>query len=312
MSRHSLKALARADRRARHAFAVVSIAAAVAIAGPAAAQAQAPAAGAAPQAPASQTPTPQTPAPQAGAPDHDGWKLSITPYLWLPHVSGNASFATADFGVRDLSARIGPESYLKDMRFAAMLSGEARKDNFLIATDLIYLNLGGSSAKVTSVTLPGLGSVPVTDAGTKMSGQSVIWTAAGGYSLLRNETVQLDALVGFRFMAMSSTINWNVSAFNGAVSRGGSVSRNTSLMDGIVGLKGRIRIPESNFYLPFYADIGAAPASFTWQVMGGVGYSFGWGDVSVAYRYLQFQTTDNRPIQRLGMGGPELGIRIPF
>ncbi len=291
------------------------IAVSVATTSPAAAQTS-------PVTPAPVTPAPVTPAPAASqapivqAPtsqtsaDHGGWTFSITPYLWLPHVSGNARFDTPEFGVRGLSATVGPDSYLKDLRFAAMLSAEARKDNFLIATDLIYLNMHGTSAKVTSVNLPRIGSIPVSDSGTQMNGQSVIWTAGGGYALLREDPIQLDALVGFRFMSMSSTLNWNISI--GPLGRSGSVSRSTTLMDGIVGIKGRIRIGDSAFYVPFYGDIGAAPASFTWQVMTGLGYGFSWGDLSLTYRYLQFQTTDDRPIQRLGMGGPMLGVRFTF
>lgn len=242
----------------------------------------------------------------------NGWQFSLTPYVWLPHVSGSATLDTPEFGPKGLSAKIGPDSYLKDLRLAAMLSGEARKDGFVLASDFIYLNLHGSSARVESVTLPVVGSVPVRDTGTTMNGQSVIWTGGAGYNVVRNDILSVDVLAGFRFMSTSSTVNWNLSLAGGLVNRSGSVSRTQSLADGIVAVKGSVKLSDTGFYIPFYADIGAGPASFTWQAGGGLAYAFGWGDVSLMYRYLQFQTTNNTPIQRLGMGGPMIGVRFTF
>jgi hypothetical protein len=41
--------------------------------------------------------------------------------------------------------------------------------------------------------------------------------------------------------------------------------------------------------VPWYFDCGAGDSRYTWQVMAGAGYRFGWGDVSVAYRHLDYK-----------------------
>lgn len=42
----------------------------------------------------------------------------------------------------DLSTKIGPNDYLKNLKFAVMLTGEARKGDWSIFTDTMYVDYG--------------------------------------------------------------------------------------------------------------------------------------------------------------------------
>jgi len=46
--------------------------------------------------------------------------------------------------------------------------------------------------------------------------------------------------------------------------------------------------------------------------MTGVGYSYKWGDVLLAYRHLYYEQKSDKPIQELQMSGPALGATFRF
>ena len=70
-------------------------------------------------------------------------------------------------------------------------------------------------------------------------------------------------------------------------------------------MTGRINIPNSSFYLPFYLDAGGGAVPFTWQVYAGVAYkTVTWLDVSVGYRYLAFDGgSKTKGVEKLNLGG---------
>ncbi len=56
---------------------------------------------------------------------------------------------------------------------------------------------------------------------------------------------------------------------------------------------------------------GPGPRSTTsWNGILGVGYKFGWGDLLVAWRYLDYKLDTNQPVQKLIMSGPAFGARF--
>lgn len=81
---------------------------------------------------------------------------------------------------------------------------------------------------------------------------------------------------------------------------------------GMVGVRGRVRIAESDFYVPFQFDIGSGAAVWSWQAQVGIGYRTRWADLSAGYRYLSFQDSRNAVLQTLSMGGPFLAATFGF
>ena len=98
------------------------------------------------------------------------------------------------------------------------------------------------------------------------------------------------------------------------MSRGGSLNLGVTKVEGIGGVTGRINIPNSNFYLPFYLDAGGGSVPFTWQVYAGVAYkATTWLDASVGYRYLAFDGgSKTAGVEKLSLGGVILGGNIHF
>ena len=89
------------------------------------------------------------------------------------------------------------------------------------------------------------------------------------------------------------------------------LSETVDLWDGILGVKGRLALND-RWFLPFYDDVGTGDTDLTWQAFGSVGYEFDWGEVSLAYRYLEYDQGDDKLLQDIGFGGVKLGVGFRF
>jgi hypothetical protein len=253
-----------------------------------------------------------------------GWTFAITPYSWLPTISTTFS-ATGPRGgtvTNTISAGIG--DYLSKLNFGLMLGGEARYDRFTVMTDLIYVNasITTSDSRFSRLNLgPGPIDIPrelQLDTGTRLA--TTIWSLAGGYTLLQGDWGNLDAVVGLRMLFLGATTNYQLSDDillpnrTIGLSRAGTLNLGVTKPEGIGGVTGRINIPNSKFYLPFYLDAGGGSVPFTWQVYAGVAWQpADWVDLSVGYRYLSFQSgSKNRGVESLSLGGALLAGNFHF
>ena len=92
-----------------------------------------------------------------------------------------------------------------------------------------------------------------------------------------------------------------------APGRAGISKVELSNWDGIVGVKGRLALSaDRKWFAPYYLDVGAGQSKLTWQAVGGVGYSFQWGDVVGSWRYLDYQMKSGNAIQSLTFNGPSI------
>src|SRR5262249_44084679 len=145
----------------------------------------------------------------------------------------------------------------------------------------------------------GLSPQPISralDLGSTSTLKAVIWTLAGGYTVAEGDWGNFDLLVGFRYLGIDATTNYNLNVAltgprgNGVTFGGpGSVSLNNhGDWNGIGGFRGRVRLGDG-FFIPYYFDIGAGGSKLTWQIASGLGYQTGWAGVSLLGRYLSFE-----------------------
>ena len=140
---------------------------------------------------------------------------------------------------------------------------------------------------VNSVTGPGGDvHVPVNQDGS-FKVVANVWTLAGGYSVLHKPEGFLDLFGGVRLLNFSSSVGWN---FSGPV---GSLAK-------------------SNWFMPYYVDIGGATNSWTWQAALGVGYHFAWGDIVLLERNLSYNSSGQLDQPDVRMTGPMLGATFKF
>jgi hypothetical protein len=113
---------------------------------------------------------------------------------------------------------------------------------------------------------------------------------------------------GIRYASVKSSLDWNFAGPGGQLGRSGSLSDRVNLTDGIIGVRGAVKLgADGRWFLPYYVDAGWGNSNWTWQAYTGVGYRFGWGDLLFVYRNLEYKADhDNQLVQKLRMGGPAI------
>ncbi|HSZ90725.1 MAG TPA: hypothetical protein VK822_15280 [Acetobacteraceae bacterium] len=253
-----------------------------------------------------------------------GWSFDITPYVWFATINAGLklNLPPAIGGTVSTDTSIGFGELLSRINFGAMVAADARYDRFVILTDFLYLNVGDVASQINSVNVPNRPNIPIST--TVQTGVSLrlsvpIWTLAGGYTVAQGNWGNFDAIVGFRYLSLNARVNHSL-ALTLAGPRGnsatfetvGGVTGSTDIWNGIAGFRGRIRISDSALFVPYYFDIGAGGSNLTWQIASGLGYQFGWGDVSLIYRYLSFDQGSDSVLQSLKVRGPMIALNISF
>ncbi len=237
----------------------------------------------------------------------DSWEYSLSPYLWLPTISmDSASTRSPGSPVDGDRVDIGPTSYLDALDFGLMLTGEMRQDDWVVMADFIYLDFG-IDGKDVDFLRPGVGPI----AGTYGAGLSgTVITLVAGKTFVRTDNYLADALIGWRRFGMSLDIS-------GDLQGGGSVALDSDVdfNDLLVGINGRYGFGnEKRWTLRYYADIGSGESDLTWQAMAGLAYRFGWGEVFVNYRHLDYEFGDVDRFDDLEatFSGPSIGASFRF
>ena len=250
-------------------------------------------------------------------PAEDGWTFALTPYIWLPNVNGTLKYSPPpNNGAPEVDT--GPNNYLQNLSFALMLSGEARKGRWAIVSDLIYLDFNSEKSNVKDVNFGGPRVNTSADLGTKSGLKGLQWTLAGAYTTMQSPRGTLEVLGGLRYFHVEASSDWQLSATvsgpGGAQTfpASGSVSRNTDLVDGIVGVRGRVRWGDTPWFTPYYLDAGTGSSRLTWQSLIGIAYAFKWGDAVLSYRTLYYDQDDDKLLHNFRFSGPALGATFRF
>jgi hypothetical protein len=141
---------------------------------------------------------PPTTAPSIG---QQGWSFNVAPYIWLPQINTNLSYQlpAALSGRLPTTTSTGPGDFLPDLKFATMLSADARHGPFSVLTDLMYVNIGAGMTNIPSLDFFGLPSRPIDrslETGTSSIVKSTIWTLAAACTVFQTAWGNLDVLAG--------------------------------------------------------------------------------------------------------------------
>jgi hypothetical protein len=250
------------------------------------------------------------------------WTFRITPYLWTPSFEGQLRYGLArlpgDAATADISIDAG--TLLRALNFGAMLAAEARRDRFSVVTDVIYLHLSDKGSRARSTDFGQSLDLPVAVGRTidaRSSLKMTLWGLAAGYTLAEGGWGHLDVTAGFRLLAVDSSTDVQIDTVLAGPGPGSALStvrrlgQNTTLFDGVAGLRGQILLG-GGFSLPYAFDIGGGSANLTWQAMAGLAYRVGWADFSVGYRALHYEQGSNKLLRDLTLSGPFLAATFRF
>jgi len=239
------------------------------------------------------------------------WQIAVGPYLWLPTVSGTFRF-TVPGGGADTSS--GPYNYLQNLRFALMLQGEARKGEWTVFADTIYLNFGRHESSVNATS--GVLGARETQQDVQTSFAGMLVQLGGSRTVARQEWGHVDAIAGIRYLRVKGTLDAAIGA-TVATGPGASsdfhVAQTQNIVDGFVGVRARATITRDGaWYIPLYLDVGTGTSKFTWQALTGLAYSAKQFDVGLLYRYLAFYGSGSQLVQTLRFSGPSLNVTFKF
>jgi len=228
------------------------------------------------------------------------WFVRITPYAWLPSVSGSTrgDRTRRDRSIPSVSIDKDFSDVLSDLDFAGMIVGTVRYDRVGLLVDLDYVSLS----------VDGNLSGPFrTRYHTNL--EALVATVGATARVVDGPKLGVDLLVGTRILSL-----WLDTDFKGQGPLGASrgFSDSATIVDGLVGVRAGVELGDG-FSLIGYADIGAGNSDLTWQVLGAVEYSFS-NSVSgaIGYRYLGYDFGGHAPLDDLALYGPVLGVTFRF
>jgi hypothetical protein len=226
-------------------------------------------------------------------------------YVFLPTIDGTTTFPAGGSSVNVDAAKI-----LESLNFTFMGAFDLHRGTWGLFTDLMYVDLGASKGASRDFTIGNIGLPAGTAANLHLDIKAWVWTLAAEYRLADQPGVQVDLLVGTRYLDLAETLDWSITGNLGPIqpgSRTGSSQSGVRLWDAIVGVKGRAILGSASAWsVPFYLDVGAGDSNHTWQVATGVAYSFKWGAVIGMWRYLDYGLSGNK-VSSLSLNGPLVG-----
>ena len=260
----------------------------------------------------------QTPALSA-AEESGKLNYSIQPYLWLPTLEADLKFSAPNGTTGEPEVSVDPDDYLENLDAAVIVSTDIRKGKWLLAADFVYMEVSSSDSSVRSIDFGRSAVSTELDIGTDVDTKSFITTFGGGYQVVDLSWLQMDLIAGARYLWIEADLDWELSGeIQGpenveGFARSGSHTEDADVWNGIGGLKGRFRLGDGRWSIPFYADVGTGDSDVTWQIYTALGYAFSDRfDMTVGYRHLEFDGDDDQLFQELKLSGPVLGARFSF
>lgn len=238
----------------------------------------------------------------------DAWSFELTPYLWAPGIGSTLNYNGQYLKTADLSAN----NIISNLKTGAMIAGEVRYGNWGVMADVVSATLQKTSNTAVTPQAPYTYQIA-----TKATVQQTILTGAATYNFINNPNATVDGLLGVRWIGVTATLNLAVDGMSAAIN---GDSKTMSTADPIVGLKGRYRLANSTWYMPYYADIGSGggTTNVTWQAMLGIGKTIDKGiNVSLIYRGLYYDMNSSKTngqglLQKTTFQGPQLSASFSF
>jgi hypothetical protein len=236
------------------------------------------------------------------------WKYEATIYGYFPSIGGSTTFPPPAGGS---SATVDIDTIIDALKFAFMGSFEANNGRWGVFADVIYLDIGGNKDQTQDFSLGSVGLPAGVSADVGVDLKGWVSTVVGTYRTPADPVFTVDVVGGARVLNMRPKVDWALTGNVGSIAlpdRAGSRELSEQNWDLVFGVKGRAKLGQGGaWFAPYYLDLGTGESKFTWQAIGGVGYTFGWGDVVATYRYTEYQMKSDQALQDLTFSGPTIG-----
>ena len=229
------------------------------------------------------------------APASDGWRFSVSPYLWAAGLSGETGTlrplppADVDLSFSDI---------LDDLRFAGMVAGAARKGRFGIAADIQYVETRSD------------GDLRPFFQKTSVTSKTFLATVTGEYAAVDTPEATLFVGAGLRVWSVDTDLKLS-GGLGGATRR---VEDDDTWVDPVLTLRGEADLSDRWFVAGWTALGGFGVGSeFMADVFGSVGYRITDAtSVSVGYRWMTVDRDEGDFLYDVDQHGPMAGMTFRF
>jgi hypothetical protein len=224
------------------------------------------------------------------------WEFSVTPYLW-------ASGEKGDVGVipnqEPVSIDLSFGDIFDNLKFAAMVIMQARKDRFVAMADIGYVKVGADKDI-------GIRDPDFLEA--ELDSSTFTATLTGGYRAMDRGPTFLDLMAGARITSSKTELSLTgpVRSVSGEVTE--------TWVDPIIATRFHTPLAD-NWAVVIYGDIGGFGVSsdLTWQLQGAIQYRIAqnWW-LAAGWRQYAIDYDKNDFIYDVKMGGPIIGVTYIF
>lgn len=227
------------------------------------------------------------------ASESDEWRFMIAPYAWLAGQSGSVGtfpgYPAADIDIDFYDDILG------NINGAIMLVGEAMKGDFGISADVVYTDI-----EIEDQT-PG-------DYFNTLASQTKSWivSASGVYSIYDKNQSNVHLLAGLRYWSIESKLSTTAGVLPSS-----RIANEEDWVDPIIGIKGRMPLGQSNFFVSGLASIGGfgLGSDLMWDLNVNLGYQFSNSfSASLGYRYLDVDYDDDGYVYDISQDGPTMAL----
>ena len=231
---------------------------------------------------------------QGQAAQPDGWRFSLTPYIWFAGVGGEATLPRQS---RDFDVDFG--DVLSNLDLAAMAMVEARRGRFSLLVDGLYL---GQDVDVTTPR-------NLAFQGGKAELNTTQLAALGLVRVVEQPGFGLDVGAGLRAWWIDTEVTLTPGLAAGRRAKGSA-----NFTDPLLAMRAEVQLSE-RWSFSAYGDIGGfdTGSRLTWQVLGAVSWQATQNtSLQLGYRHLAIDFSRSDLGLDLYFGGPILGATIRF
>lgn len=234
------------------------------------------------------------------------WQFAATIYGWFPDIGGNTRF-----GTDGTTIDVPIETLLDHLKMTAQGSFSVQKGHWGAFTDVVYLDVGEAGTRTRDVEIGGVPVPAAVNASLDFDLKSLFLTFAASYRMVGSKDATVDLLLGARMASMKPALEWEFTGNFGPVAPPpltGTREESIEQWDAIIGVRGQLAFgPEHHWVVPYHLDVGTGDSDLTWQGMVGLAYAFDWGNLGVAWRYLDYDVESRGPVEDMNFNGPALG-----
>jgi hypothetical protein len=222
-----------------------------------------------------------------------GWEFQIVPYLWGAGIDGTIQVGKLPAGGVEASF----EDILSNLHMAAMGAFEARKGNWGLFVDAVYVDLHD--------TLPTPDQVVYGEADVQLSEQ--LYTGLINYRLPGSDKVTVDMGWGARYYRIDTDLE-----LTSGIAQGTTAGGKVDWWDWVAAVH-VVGHPSKRWSVMGYADIGGGGSDLAWEAAVGAAFACTKVvSVDFGYRYLSIDYTHDKFQLDTAMAGPYFGVGFHF